>query len=232
MKIEQFFPAVLRDYLYTGTFHMRPKLEFETRYMDVIMTLGNEAVMTCPCNMHLLNAACRNLEDGEIYLEIGCYRGSTLIGALLDNEARAVAVDDRSEPVHPDGRDDQQEFERHLRIFGMEERVSFYQMKYQEYYERVVKSSGSVGAFFLDGFASSSDEVYQMITGALPLLASRAVIILDDANMEKTQAGAERFLREHGDKVRLLMAQYTPEMQMHPKFPTWWNGAICMAWEA
>lgn len=240
MQLDMFFPNLIDTYahwyaprgcagpLWTGPW-TRP--QHEQHYIEALMRLGYESIMTTPCVMHLLNSACRCLEAGEIYLEIGSYRGSTLIGALLGNDARAIAVDDRSEPAHADGLDDQVEFDKNIAKFGMRERVESVQTTYQEFYLSPNEFQGPVGVLFLDGFSQSPQETYQMIQGALPLLAKRALIVLDDMNMEKMHTGVYSFVEDHADSARLLLDLRTPELMMTPKYPTWWNGTGVIAWQ-
>src|ERR687884_1091618 len=73
-----------------------------------------------PNNLALLNLAARRVAPGETYVEVGAFRGSSLIGALLDNDGvEFVAVDDFS---HSGASRD--ELERNLARFGFEGRVA------------------------------------------------------------------------------------------------------------
>lgn len=226
MDIEAFYPSVLKDYRYWGTPYVRP---YEDQvYMDVVLALGEESVMTTPSVMHLLNRACLALEDDETYLEIGTYRGSTLIGALLDNDAKAVVIDDRSEPLHSDGRIDSEEWRRFVRLFYMQSRISLHEMRYQEFFERCrAESSPKIGVAFLDGFNQDHKETYAMLELITPYLADNAVVIMDDYNMQKTHRGMIEFERDH-DEFTLLLAVTTPEMQH--KHPSFWNGIGVLAY--
>ena len=56
--------------------------------------------MTTPSTMHLLNLAAQHMGPNECYLEVGTWRGATLIGALLGNDAYGVAIDDDSMNEH------------------------------------------------------------------------------------------------------------------------------------
>ena len=53
--------------------------------------------LACENNLALLNLAASLLPDGESYVEIGTFRGTSLISAMLGNEGRDfVAIDDFS----------------------------------------------------------------------------------------------------------------------------------------
>jgi len=82
--------------------------------------------------MQLLNFAVECMESDEIYCEIGTYRGSTLIGALLNHPERmAYAVDNFSEfdtfGVNLDKLTD------NLSNFGLQERY-FCNQDFEEFY--------------------------------------------------------------------------------------------------
>src|SRR4051794_23626836 len=50
-----------------------------------------------PNNLALLNVAARCLGDGESYVEVGTYHGTSLVSAMLANEGRDfVAIDNWS----------------------------------------------------------------------------------------------------------------------------------------
>lgn len=49
--------------------------------------------MTGPGIVQILNETCRFIDEDKCYLEIGTHRGSTLIGASLNNKAKFYGVD-------------------------------------------------------------------------------------------------------------------------------------------
>ena len=49
-----------------------------------------------PNNLALLNVAARCLDDGESYVEVGTYRGTSLIAAMIGNDGDFFALDNWS----------------------------------------------------------------------------------------------------------------------------------------
>src|SRR3981189_513062 len=49
-----------------------------------------------PNNLALLNVAARCRDEGESYVEVGTYRGTSLIAAMLGNDGDFVALDNWS----------------------------------------------------------------------------------------------------------------------------------------
>lgn len=201
--------------------------------------------MTTPSVMHLLNQACRRLEPGEIYLEVGCYRGSTLIGALLDNQAWALAIDDRSNSSH-DGLDNASEFWRNVGRAGVVGRVigvvranvhdvfsgellaaDVETAPYGNVETQTLDAIPPVGVLMLDGNHADAGETLRSLRECIPYLAPRAVIVMDDANMPKIHEAAHAFV-ESDARASLLFDRRTPGHQ----HPSWWNGTIVIGWEA
>ena len=52
--------------------------------------------LTKPNNLALLNHAASYLAQGESYVEVGSFRGTSLIAAMLDNKGDFVAIDNFS----------------------------------------------------------------------------------------------------------------------------------------
>jgi predicted O-methyltransferase YrrM len=247
MLLHQFTPATLFHDLDGNS--VSP-VGGSARYDAVMRSLD---AMTTPNVMHLLNSACRLLEPGEIYLEIGCYRGSTLIGALLGNDAHALAVDDRSNGS-PDGKDNAAEFWRAVEAWNVETRLygvvrsdvhAFFRetaaatdeeagppvdVEQQHGNVRRFRYSsawqGIVGVLLLDGNHANSEDTYRSLRECIPLLAKRALIIMDDGNMEKIHTAAARFVETYA-QASLILDRRTPGHMHH----TFWNGSICIGWE-
>lgn len=99
MNIRAFAESLPKEYYKWGSFNAMP-YDFR-RYAEVLDSVQG---MTTPSNMHLLNLAVQQLAPDECYLEVGTWRGATLIGALLGNEGFGYAIDNDTMDEH-DGDD-------------------------------------------------------------------------------------------------------------------------------
>ena len=241
MNLTAFWPALRRDYTSFEGNGPADGPKDAARYRDIIHRLD---AMTTPSVMHALNRAVSLLEPGEIYLEIGCYRGSTLIGAMRGNDAAALAVDDRSNHS-PDGLDNAAEFWRNVEAFGVNVlgvvRADVHQFlaaantDTPQLLEQCAPGTAAVycpvqvppvGVLFVDGNHQDADDTLATLRGCVPLLAPRAVILMDDANMPKIHEAAHRWVAEE-PRARLLFDRRTPHHMHH----TFWNGTIAIGWE-
>jgi tRNA G46 methylase TrmB len=88
MDYQKFIKQLPELYNNWGQESLQPKSEQFQQVLDQVQG------MTTANIMQLLNFAVACLEPGEIYCEIGCGQGATLIGALLNHpEQVAYAVD-------------------------------------------------------------------------------------------------------------------------------------------
>ena len=177
--------------------------------------------LACENNLALLNLAASMLDDGESYVEIGTYRGTSLIAAMIGNEdADFVAIDDFS---FRDASRDQ--LEANLRRF----RLDVPTIVEADAFEAVPSGALAgrrVGVYYYDGGHAYEQQVdaLRMIE---PWLADRALLIVDDTDWEHV----ERATRDYVDqqpRARLLV--WIPGKDNG--YPAWWEGVKVLAWEA
>jgi hypothetical protein len=243
MDLSAFWPAVRDEYFAPDGDNARPLAD--ARYREVLLRLNG---MTTPCVMHLLNRAVQHLATEEIYLEIGVYRGATLIGALVDNHGVALAVDDRSNGSD-DGLDNASEFWRNIGMWDMDGRIAgvarsdvhAFFTTYGTKPDRIVELPPTgmpmptpdamvappVGVLFLDGNHPDADDCFRSLMECRRLLADTALIVADDMNMDKIHDAVYRFVAEE-PRATLLWDRRTPG-HMHA---SWWNGVGVIAWQA
>jgi predicted O-methyltransferase YrrM len=172
--------------------------------------------------MNLLNIAVRHLQGSEIYLEIGTYRGRTLIGAMIGTgNRRGVGIDNFSEFCDdPDAR----EIEIHDRLvaFKLDRVVEFIRGDYRNF-----STSEKIGVYFYDG-CHNTIPGYRALEYMVPYLADQALIVVDDFSGEGVWDSVRRFSRAHFREARVLFAMHTNDFPNPHK--NWWNGVIVLGW--
>jgi len=159
----------------------------------------------------LLNLAARHLEPGETYLEVGAWAGCSILGAALGNVGPFCTIDDFSQFGGPID-----DFRRNLEAFGRTD-VTLYEGDAWEVLA-AAPFPRPVGVFFYDG-GHSFDDQYRAFSRVEPLLADRALIIVDDTAWDWVAAADARFVRGRPEYTRLLRFE-SPENGE----PRWWNG--------
>jgi protein O-GlcNAc transferase len=180
--------------------------------------------MTTANVLQLLNLAVGLLEEGETYLEVGCFRGATLIGALLGHpDRRAYAVDNFSE-FDPEG-ENARFLSNNLARFGLQNQVHFENIGFEECFLQWRTRSLKAGVYLYDGAHDYRSQLMGLHM-AVPLLAERAVLVIDDGNFPPVKQATWDFVAARSE-CRMLFDLPTPA-NCHPSF---WNGVLVVTWD-
>lgn len=195
-------------------------------YIDV---LNHVQGMTTPSTMHLLNLAvqCLDSDDAECYLEVGTWRGSTLIGALLGNNVDGIAIDNDTMNEHDqDQRSSQAVWRENVARFGMEGRAHYIDASVPAVWE-TLDPPGPVGVYLFDGDKATDEAACAGLRGVVPFLAERALLFLDDANDIHVRRAAWTFCNEYHGQAAKILDIPTPGNC----WPCFWNGILAIAWQ-
>lgn len=171
-------------------------------------------------NLALLNLAASLLGPGESYVEIGSYRGTSLIAAMLGSEGKDfVGIDDFSM-----GQGSRKDLERNLTAFSLEPTI----LEGDAFL--IIPTGGlgdrRVGVYYYD--AKHSYEAHlQALVLIEPYLASQALMIVDDTDWEQVADATRDYLAQQ-PKARMLV--WIPGKDNG--LPWWWEGVQVLAWEA
>ena len=164
--------------------------------------------------LRLLNCAVASLDAGEVYVEVGCYKGASLVGAAAANpHARIFACDNFSQF---DGAADA--LRRTLDAHTAPGQVTFLDMDFRAFLAAAPWAPARIGAYFYDGGHSFADQ-YDGVALAIPHLADDAVIIIDDTN-KRAARSANNLIARALPNFKLVLDLRTPRNHS----PTWWNG--------
>ncbi|NER37095.1 MAG: tetratricopeptide repeat protein [Oscillatoria sp. SIO1A7] len=220
MDYYRFFEQLPKLYENWGQDSVRPKSEKFQTALDQIQGMTTANVM------QLLNFAVECMEPDEIYCEVGTYRGSTLIGALLDRPgSMAYAVDNFSE--FDVGGENIEKLWENLQKFNLAEKVYFCEQDFEEFFLdlRQIETEDKFGVYLYDGAHDYRSQLLGLLL-AKSFLADRALIIVDDANWERVRQANWDFAAAHPEcKVELDLL--TPRRG----YPTFLNGIQVLSWD-
>jgi predicted O-methyltransferase YrrM len=201
----------------------RPALFLEDTFVrSTLDTCFDVPGMASLKKLKLLNLAFSCLPAGEGYLEVGTYRGKSLISAMLGNPARSVyACDNFSLFTETNSL---VELKSNLQRYHLLKRVTIFDQDFTTMMDDTHVPT-PIGCYFYDG-AHDEQSQYEGIKLAEPLLADNALVIVDDWRLASDSGsyardGTERAIREsHNEWVRLyeLPARFNGDQAM------WWNG--------
>ena len=214
MDVDRFEPA-LHELFDEFPVSPHPNGRRFTRILDEVPGLAREN------NLALLNLAASMLEPGESYVEVGTYRGTSLIAAMVGNDdADFVAIDNFSMSGSS-----RAQLEANLSHFGLEV-PTIVEGDAFEVVPSGALAGKSVGVYYYD--AGHTDE--KQLDGLRmiePWLADRALLIVDDTDWEQVEKATRDYL-EQQPKARLLV--WIPGKDNG--YPHWWEGVKVIAWES
>lgn len=182
-----------------------------------------------PTVRHFLNNLCGFAAAN--YLEIGTWKGSTLMAASYGNAGRFTAVDNFSHCVqsNEEGRQAREEFRRVKRRFRAHARVTFHDSNCWSA-ALLDRLPSAVNVYYYDGPHTSYDQ-YRAFTHYAPLLAPRYLAVVDDWNWAHVREATRRALDDLGHAVqweRELFSKgwFRQHLTGEWNGPHWFNGLL------
>lgn len=170
----------------------------------------------------VLSMAVSHLRPPEIYVEVGTYRGRSLVGALaLNPQARGVGIENFGEFAQEgDARD---RIARALDGAAVAHRAH---VTYGDAFAILARDQfeGPVGVYFYDGVHSAAGQ-YAGLGLAERHLADEALVIVDDTSWPQVREAVDRYVRRHPGYQ--LLAEFPALTQDDP---VWCNGMRVYRW--
>ncbi len=193
----------------------------EHRYFVAARPLVNIDGLSSPRVCNFLNRLVSRLDADECYLEIGTYKGLTLISAALDNLGKKCVGCDKFRLISSTtgiGVMAKRALMSNLaRYGGRLGDIAFHHTTSRRLFARGLIDM-PVGVYFYDGDHSRAGTYHGMVAAA-PYLSERAVVAVDDWNDPTIRRAAARGLRDA--QLRILWQR---ELHGDHSLGTWWNG--------
>jgi predicted O-methyltransferase YrrM len=160
---------------------------------------------------------------GKTYLEIGVFRGASLVSASHNNDCKCIGVDNFSQ-FNDDGSNESMARER----IGKYQNAEIIKDDCWEALTNFISNGLEVDTYFYDG-AHDYDSQLRGLEVALPLLSDESYIIVDDINWEEVRRANDDFCQKHGYRSLFRkIGTYTPKepdtIYTDTRHPLWWNG--------
>ncbi len=144
--------------------------------------------------MQLLNFAVDCMEENEVYCEVGCFQGASLIGALLDHpDTMAYAIDDFSE-FNP-WQNNYNNFLKNIESLQLDEQICFCHQDFEEFFANLQEMGleEKIGVYFYDGAHDYRSHLMGLLL-VRPFLAENALIVTANSNWQAVQQAHYDFL--------------------------------------
>lgn len=175
--------------------------------------------------IQLLNLAVSYLEPDEIYCEIGCYQGLSLIAALLNHlHVPGFAIDNFSE-LNPQ-ENNLEKLTANLDKYGLDQ-VLFFPQDFESFFAelRGLEVTDKIGVYFYDAAQDYRSQLMGLLL-VRPFLADRALIVINASRNEISRQAIWDFL--------VATPQAFPLLELtkfqHPEYP-FLDGMTLLAWD-
>ncbi len=190
-------------------------------FQQVLEQVGGETTANV---LQLINLAVKCLEQDELYCEVGCLTGATLIGALLNNSERmAYAAINLSKSEG----EFFEKFGERLSAFGLEEQVVICDQNFDEFLFEIREiGSDKIGVYFYKGAKDYRAQLLGLLL-VRPLLADKALIIVDNSNDSAVKQATWDFIAAQPQGKMLLDLSTLGE-----NCCTFYNGIQVLSWDS
>ncbi|MBN2209397.1 MAG: class I SAM-dependent methyltransferase [Candidatus Coatesbacteria bacterium] len=155
--------------------------------------------MSCENVRFLVNELVRRFAPNGVYLEVGMYRGCSILSAALFNQGtRCIGIDNFSE-FDQDGTN-HEVLKANLAKFGNPSNIEYHNLDYRDAIWRIFAQEPDlkVDVYYYDGEHTYEQQVAGLEI-ILPHLSERCAILVDDLNWEYVERANADFLRAHPD---------------------------------
>ncbi len=192
----------------------------DRRFAKIVETVDG---MSTEHTLTVLNLAASLLPTGESYLEVGSYRGRSVVGAALGNPDRAFTAIENFREFGLEPAESERLLRAALRDWDVADQVRLLR---GDAFRLMTRDAvpGPVGVYFYDG-AHSRLAQHLGLGLAEPVLADEALVVIDDATWPQVERSTTRYVARHPG-YRLLFDLRA----QRPEDPRWCNGVKVYAW--
>ncbi|MBD2017316.1 tetratricopeptide repeat protein [Microcoleus sp. FACHB-53] len=220
MKYQRFIEQLANFYDNWGKDSVYPK---SNQFEPIIKQVKG---ITSANVMQLLNFAVGCLEAKEVYCEVGCFQGASLIGALLEHPERmAYAVDTFS---HFNSLEDSfDKLIENIYNFDLEEQVIFCNQEVEDFFFEFKSSKieEKIGLYFYNGAQDYRSRLMGLLL-VKPFLASQSIIVLSQCHWEACYQASLDFIASH-PQSRLVL-DFSKDQS---NTSIGWNGLQVISWD-
>jgi|TARA_B100000929_G_C15486515_1_gene412977 hypothetical protein len=168
---------------------------------------------------HVVNQLCKQLSEDEIYLNIGCWKGFTLISGMIDTYCKVIGVDNFSQFEGP-----KEEFYFNFNKYKNYKKHFFYNEDYKVFFKNFEKTNQSISFYYYDGEHSYKNQ-YENLEIADNFLKKGSIVLIDDINFPDVENGTKDFISKSKSNYKVLKEIKTANNHCHPSF---WNGILIL----
>ena len=164
---------------------------------------------------YVINKICQELNDNENYVNIGVWKGFSMIAGMLNTNCNVYGNDNFSQFDGP-----KKEFMRKFNSLKNEEKHFFYECDYKDFFKNFEKLKKSISFYYYDGEHSYKNQFENLII-AKEYFKSGTIILVDDVNFQEVESGTKDFISKYPNEYKIIKDIKTANNHCHPSY---WNG--------
>ena len=178
--------------------------------------LLNIKAMASFANGYIINRICKNLKDDQIYVNIGVWKGFSLIAGMVNTNCHVDGIDNFSEFKETNPKE---EFLTNFNKYKNTTKHKFYEMDYKIYLKEFESRKVPINFYFYDGAHYYKDQL-ENLEIAHNFFSKDTIILIDDFNGEQVEQATMDFISKYPNQFKILKQNKTKNLN-HPSF---WNG--------
>ncbi len=179
----------------------------------------------------IINQIAKKLGRNDIYLNIGIFRGFSLLAGILNTECKVYGIDNFSHNYHFGNKllkpeDDSQEnlkskeyFLSYFNKHKSENKHKFFEIDYKKFFSNF---NEYINFYYYDADHSYENQL-ENLEIANQFLKKNSIILVDDYNEEPVERATLDFISKNSNKFKILKEFKTANRFIHP---TYANGII------
>ena len=164
---------------------------------------------------YVINKICQELNDNENYVNIGVWKGFSMIAGMLNTNCNVYGNDNFSQFDGP-----KKEFIRKFNSLKNEEKHFFYECDYKDFFKNFEKLKKSISFYYYDGEHTYKNQFENLII-AKEYFKSGTIILVDDINFQEVESGTKDFISKYPNEYKIIKDIKTANNHCHPSY---WNG--------
>ena len=164
---------------------------------------------------YVINKICQELNDNENYVNIGVWKGFSMIAGMLNTNCNVYGNDNFSQFDGP-----KKEFIRKFNSLKNEEKHFFYECDYKDFFKDFEKLKKSISFYYYDGEHTYKNQFENLII-AKEYFKSGTIILVDDVNFQEVESGTKDFISKYPNEYKIIKDIKTANNHCHPSY---WNG--------
>ena len=157
---------------------------------------------------YLINRICKNLSKNQVYLNIGCWKGFSLVAGMINTDCKVIGVDNFSQFTGPKN-DFLMNFEN-----SKKKNHFFFEQDYEKYFESLDHAKDKFDFYFYDG-EHSYDNQFKNLEIADKFLNTGSIVLIDDINFDEVYEGTVDFINKTKSKFKIIKEIKTANNHFH-----------------